>query len=179
MGKIIDVFWFLFIIIEFFIIIITFCYLKREYVKALTNYYSKNAKVRKYCVIKKEEARKNIIKMNVTQYIDTQEINRRIGYAQLVFSSQGNYIASEKLFQNRIKIGRDSSNDIIIKDYTVSRKQCQIIKRDGKFILKNISKRNVTRLNNKVVKNSKEIKYGDIIKIGNIKFEFDNVLEVI
>ena len=115
--------------------------------------------------------------MNMTQYIDAEAVNKQISYARLIFNTNGNYLTSENISKKIIRIGRDPRNDIVIRDYTVSRMQCWIVKEKDRFILKNYSYINTTKLNGKTVKKSKEIRYGDVVKIGNITFTFDNVLE--
>ena len=83
------------------------------------------------------------------------------------------------MIRDKIKIGRDYRNDIMIKDLTVSRRQCLIMKRDNRFILKNFSESNITRLNDKIVNNKAEIKYGDTVRIGRLTFKFVDILDVV
>ncbi len=51
-------------------------------------YYISIAKKKKA----KKNTKKNIVKMNITQHIYAQEINERVGYAQLEFLKDGQYI---------------------------------------------------------------------------------------
>ena len=106
---------------------------------------------------------------------NVQEMNKKLEYIQLIFIREGKYIASREIPNKKILIGRDPRNDVIINDRSVSRKQCQIVKKDKTFILTNYSKTNPTRLNGIIVTKSTEIKYGDVVKIGNIFFTFDSV----
>ncbi len=172
-----NVLWFIFIFVEIAVTIFTYYYLKREYAKALEDYYRNQFEIRRYFNIKKNEARKSIVQMNITDYIDTQEINEQLESVQFEFAKEGNHIVTERISKSKIHIGRDSRNDIIIKDRTVSKQQCIIIKRDGRFLLKNLSDRNATRVNGEVVSRKREIKYGDFIEIGKISFRFNNILE--
>lgn len=174
-----DIFWTLFIMVEFFVTIITFYYLRQEYVKELENYYKKNLEFKNYSITKKNENKKSIIQMNITQNIDTQEINKQIGYVQLEFIKNGEHFMSDKISKRKIHIGRDSRNDIIVKDHTVSKQQCLIIRKDNKFILRNFSTINSTRLNGKTVKNKEEVKYGDVVNIGKVAFKLNNISEVV
>lgn len=178
MGRIIESMWYIFILFEFFIMIITYYYLKQEYVKASGRYCKKNYEVEKNNIAKKEKPKKNIVKMNITQHIDAKIINEQVGYAQLEFIRDGGYISSQRMFQDKVRIGRDYRNDIVIKDLTVSRQQCLITKRDSIFVLRNFSDKNITRLNDKVIKNKAEIKYGDVVTIGRVTFRFNNISEM-
>lgn len=175
MNKILDVAWLIFIVLESFILFITFCYLRREYIKAIEESNENKRKIKTYIIEKKDIAIKNIIKMNKTEIIDVQEIKKQLEYVQLIFLLDGNYIGGGEISNEKIRIGRDPRNDIVINNRTVSRKQCLIVKENNTFILKNYSYANKTRLNGKIVKKSKEIKYGDVVKIGNISFTFDSV----
>lgn len=105
-----------------------------------------------------------------------REDNKKIKYMQLTFFING-LTKSIKILGKVTKIGRDSSNDIVINDITVSRKQCQIVYENDIFILENYSPANTTRLNGKIVKKSKEIKCGDVVEIGNVAFTFDSATE--
>lgn len=108
---------------------------------------------------------------------NAQEINKQLECVQLIFLRNGQYIGSKELPNKKIRIGREQRNDVVIKDRTVSRKQCLIVKENDIFILKNYSRANKTRLNGKIVNNSKEIKYGDVVGIGNIAFTFERVVK--
>lgn len=177
MDKILGFVWPLFIVLEFFVIFVTLCYLKREYEKVVKKYNESKREVRTYIIEKKDTAANNIVNMNMTQIIDAQEINRQLEYVQLIFLRKGQYIGSKEMPNKKIRIGREQRNDVVIKDRTVSRKQCLIVKENDIFILKNYSRANKTRLNGKIVNNSKEIKYGDVVGIGNIAFTFDRVMK--
>lgn len=90
-------------------------------------YYISIAKKKKA----KKNTKKNIVKMNITQHIYAQEINERVGYAQLEFLKDGQYISRQKMTQDKIRIGRDYRNDIVIKDLTVSSVSLQVTKVSG------------------------------------------------
>lgn len=180
MNKLLDILGFVFIMFEVFISAVTFYYLKQQYVRVMKEYYKNENESRKKIIVRNEKIiKKDIIQINTTQYIDTAEINKQIGLAQLTFSKKGTWLSNEKMTQNRTRIGRDPRNDIVINDYTVSRKQCLIDKEDDKFILKNYSHKNVTRVNGKPVKKHKEIKEGDVVQIGNVTFVFDNIFKAV
>lgn len=179
MIKILDFVWPLFIALESFVIFAALSYLKREYYKAVEDYNKSKREVKTYIIEKKDTALNNIVKINKTQIIDAQEINRKLEFVQLIFLREGEFIGSREISNEKIRIGRDPRNDIVINNRTVSRKQCQIVKEKDIFILKNYSYANTTRLNGEMVKKSKEIKYGDVVKIGNITFTFDSVMEAV
>lgn len=176
MSKIFDFIWLLFISVEIFIIFVAFCYLRREYDKAVKEYNESKREIRTYIIEKKDTALKSIVKMNMTEIIDVQEINRQL-YVQLIFFKKGKYIGNKEIPNKKIRIGRDQRSDVVIKDRSVSRKQCQIVKEGDIFILKNYSQANTTTLNGEIVTKSTEIKYGDVVGIGNIAFTFDSVME--
>ena len=142
-------------------------------------YYISIAKKKKAKKNTKKNTKKNIVKMNITQHIYAQEINERVGYAQLEFLKDGQYISRQKMTQDKIRIGRDYRNDIVIKDLTVSRRQCLIMKKDDKFVLRNSSENNVTCLNDQIIKNKAEIKYGDIVRMGRVTFKFVDISELV
>ncbi len=181
MATIIDIFWSVFMASEFFIIALTFCYLKREYSKATAISSEKNSKIdlsaKKKEPIKKS-SQKNIVKLNETQCMNTDKINSQIGYAQLNFLQDGKRISSQIMSQTKIRIGRDPRNDIMIKERTVSRQQCLISKRNNKFILKNYAKKNITRINGNIVDDKAELKYGDVIEMGKITLVFIDIKNI-
>ena len=133
MGKFIEIIWLFIVVIELFVIIITYYYLKREYIKATHRFNE----IMDDTIAKKKKAKKNtkknIVKMNITQHIYAQEINERVGYAQLEFLKDGQYISRQKMTQDKIRIGRDYRNDIVITDLTFSRRQGEIWKRKINF----------------------------------------------
>lgn len=177
MNKILDFIWPIFIVVESFVIFAAFCSLKREYDKAVKEYNESKREIRTYIIEKKDTAMKNMVKMNMTEIIDVNEINRKLESVQLIFLREGQYIGSREISTKKIRIGRDQRNDIVINDRSVSRKQCLIVKEGDIFILKNYSQSNTTKLNGKIVTRSREIKYGDVVGIGKITFTFDSVMK--
>lgn len=175
MIIIFDILWILVMLFEFFIICGTYYYLKREYSKVTL---ISNEKDKIEVPIKKDaphikSSQKNIVKQNITQRIDIEKINSQVMYARLTFMQDKNCIASKIMSQNKLLIGRDLRSDIVIKEHTVSRKQCIISLRDNTFILKNFATKNITCVNGETIEEKAKIKYGDVIKMGNITFIFD------
>lgn len=174
MYKVVDIVWFIFIGVEFFVSIITFYYLSKEYKKALAECKEENRRQGKKYFVVQGAVNKRKVKLNMTERIDVEEINKELECVTFKFNN-GTTLKIKKIVGNRIRIGRDPRNDIKIEDVTVSRKQCIIEIRDGEYILHNFSNRNVTRINGQKVKQSKEIKDGDTVEMGNMKFVFTDV----
>ncbi len=72
--------------------------------------------------------------------------------------------------------GERGYSHIQLKDQTVSRKQAEIIYRDGKIMLKNLSETNYTQVNGVDVKPNEvvELAPGSIIRTGAIEFKYSN-----
>jgi pSer/pThr/pTyr-binding forkhead associated (FHA) protein len=69
-------------------------------------------------------------------------------------------------FDDHILVGRSTNCDVIIRDGTVSREHFTISRIKNKYILTNLNKKNVTYLNDRIIKR-KAVKDGDIVKIGS------------
>lgn len=179
MNKIIIIIWTILVILVLYTILETCKFLKVEYATALKNYNQKNKQFRYFTASKRKESLRNIVKNNFTKAIDTQQINKQIGYAMLSFQANGTPINDERIYKDKVSIGRANENDIILKDQTVSREQCLIIKMENKFIICDLSSTNKTLLNGVPVNNNCEIKYGDIVEIGNVRFQFNDIIETI
>lgn len=157
----------------------TLVYLMVEYKKALVYYDKKQKKRKAYRDTKKEEVFKNVIKDNVTKIINAKKINEQIGYAMLSFVGRNENTTDTKMQKEKVNVGRSRDNDIVVNDLTVSRQQCLIVKKGYKFYICNLSNTNKTLLNGVPVDNTMEIKYGDIVEIGEITFRFNDVLQAI
>ena len=179
MNKLIIVIWAILIILALYTIFETYKFLKVEYAIALKHYNQKNKKFRNYTISKRNDSLKNIVKNNFTKAMDTQQINKQIGYAMLSFQTNGVPINDEKIYKDKVSIGRAHENDIILNDRTVSREQCLIIKMENKFIICDLSSTNKTLLNGHPVNNNCEIKYGDMVEIGNVRFQFNDIIATI
>lgn len=73
-------------------------------------------------------------------------------------------------------VGRARHCDIIIKFATISRTQCALIRDDdGNWFVHNLSEKNTTMINNKVIEGKTQLKYGDKLKIGGVEFTFEAI----
>jgi pSer/pThr/pTyr-binding forkhead associated (FHA) protein len=71
-----------------------------------------------------------------------------------------------------LKIGRYQDNDIIIPDIAVSRRHAKITRIGNQYIYQDQSTNGSYVNNKKIIYNEVELNDGDIIKIGNDKFQF-------
>lgn len=75
-------------------------------------------------------------------------------------------------------VGRSRHCDLIVKYATISRTQCALIRDDdGNWSIHNLSDKYTTKVNNKLVRNKRRIKYGDAISIGGVNFLFEAITE--
>jgi Zn-dependent protease with chaperone function len=70
------------------------------------------------------------------------------------------------------RIGRNSENDVVLNSERVSRYHAEIACRDDVFLIVDKGSRNGIWVNRQRVKNSTEIKSGDVIRIGRQDFTF-------
>lgn len=177
MVKVSDLILIIFIVMSGLYTYIFFHYLFKEYQKATLAYYTKKIRQRDYCSVKKETAKRRKIKNNVTKLLNPSLINSKVGYAVLEFLDEnGNIRKSEKIYKNNFSIGREDSNDIVLQDDKISRKQCTISQLENKYFIYNLSKTNQTKLNGLDVNKSSEISFGDIVDIGDTKFRFADII---
>lgn len=117
----------------------------------------------------------NIIKMiyldissgeNIGKESDTylKLINRK---EQLPFKVMEHYYLS-----NSVSIGREDSNDIVIKDRFISKRHAHIVKDEGIYFLEDLGSANGTFLNGQEIHDAIELKDKDIIDIGQVEFLF-------
>lgn len=165
------------IIISSLYIYIFFLYLYNQYKKAEATYYKEEINIKKRCLAIKEKQKNNKIKNNVTTIINSELINEKAGYAMIEFINQyGATIKTQIIRRPSLKIGRDESNDIVLRAQTVSRYQCSIICKNNTFTIYNYSKSNPTILNNVEIKDKKELFFDDVIKIANYTLRFREVI---
>jgi Nif-specific regulatory protein len=72
---------------------------------------------------------------------------------------------------DKITVGRGSSNDITLKDSSVSREHCLIEKRGGEFFISDLHSLNGTFVNGKRAENT-VLKHGNKVDIGDFTFRF-------
>ena len=83
------------------------------------------------------------------------------------------YLIKEYYVLNRkIDIGRSINNDIIIQNQFVSKNHARLEKENNNHYISDLNSSNGTYLNGKKLVGTAELSHGDIIKIGNIEFEF-------
>lgn len=178
MVKISDFILIIFIVMSVLYIYIFFHYLFIEYRKASIAFYTKKVRQRDYYSAKKETVRRRKIKNNVTKLLNPSLINSKVGYVVLEFLDEnGNIQKSEKIYKNNFSIGREGSNDIVLQDDKISRKQCTISQLGNKYFICNLSKTNQTKLNGLDVNKSSEISFGDIVDMGGTKFRFADIID--
>jgi hypothetical protein len=68
-------------------------------------------------------------------------------------------------------IGRNENNQIIINDPFISNYHAIVALIDGKLIIRDLNSTNGVKLNNDNIKESAELKDGDILEIGRIIFK--------
>lgn len=177
MVKISDFIFIIFIVISGLFTCIFFLYLFKEYEKATLAFYTKKVRQKQYYSVRKETVKKQKIKNNFTKLLDPSLINSKTGYAVLEFLDEnGSIRKSEKIYKNKFSIGREGSNDIVLQDDKISRKQCIILQLENKYFIYNLSETNQTKLNGLDVNKSSEISFGDIVDIGNTKFRFADII---
>lgn len=159
-------------------IYIFFIYLIKEYRKAASRYQEQKQRTKKVYIITKEMSKKDAIKNNVTELLDSSAINSQVGYADLEFlDEKGKITRTFKIRKKLFKLGRDNTNDLILHDSKVSKNHCLIKCQDKRFLICNQSDVNPIMLNGIVIKGTSEIKYGDIVDIGNTTFRFADIIK--
>lgn len=119
---------------------------------------------------------KRQIKNNVTELIDHDLINKRIGYAVIEFlDEQGRVNTTQTIYKSYISIGREESNDISLPSQKVSRSHCIITYQNRKFFICNLSHTNPTILNGTFVENTSQLYFGDTIQIANYTLRFCDI----
>ncbi len=76
-----------------------------------------------------------------------------------------------KIFEGRTKIGRNSSNNIVIDNHEISDDHVLLLSRDNKIIIQDQLSANGTFVNGEKIDERKEVKDNDIIKLGSISFK--------
>lgn len=69
-------------------------------------------------------------------------------------------------------IGREDSNDIVIKDNFISKKHAHIIKDQDLYFIEDLGSANGTYLNGQRIEDAIELKDKDMIDIGRVEFLF-------
>jgi predicted component of type VI protein secretion system len=78
------------------------------------------------------------------------------------------------LIKEKISIGRNATNLIVLEHPSVSGRHCAITHVNNRFILADMGSTNGTRVNQKDIKAEIELKPKDLVQIGALEFMFDN-----
>jgi len=115
-----------------------------------------------------ELTKKEIISTKTTRYFNHQEYN--------LLALNGKEKGEVYLFdKSELKIGRYYDNDIIINDLKVSRRHAKISKIGDIFVFKDQSTNGSYVNKESLNHNEQELKEGDTITIGKMKFKFSKV----
>ena len=69
-------------------------------------------------------------------------------------------------------VGRDGSNDIVLKDDRVSGLHMKILYREGEYQVEDLDSTNGTYVNGERIKGSVTLKNEDLLKVGSTIFKF-------
>ena len=78
------------------------------------------------------------------------------------------------LGENTVTLGRSLDNDIVVEDAEVSRHQAQIMRRFGKYLLRDLGSSNGTWVNGQLVAQC-VLRDGDVIGLGSAEMVFEKV----
>jgi len=67
-------------------------------------------------------------------------------------------------------IGRDSDNQVVVRDSTVSGRHCAVYFRDGRWWVEDLGSTNGTWLNDREVHAPEPVKPGDLLQVGRAAF---------
>ncbi|HLD74732.1 MAG TPA: FHA domain-containing protein [Bdellovibrionota bacterium] len=114
----------------------------------------------------------------VIRYDHAQKLHEPKGYeARLHIVSGPEEGTTYQLVGKSINIGRQSDNDIVLKDLKASRHHVQIFFKDNRYVVKDLNSQNGVFINNQKVVES-EIRSGDFVSMGNTVFKFVENIEV-
>lgn len=85
------------------------------------------------------------------------------------YKVKDHYIIDEK-----ITLGRDKQNDIVLKDPFISKNHMMIVEDEGDYFLEDLNSANGTYLNRGKVEDIVSLKNGDVVEVGNVEFLFVN-----
>lgn len=99
------------------------------------------------------------------------EVPKPPDYARLVMISPPEPGREFPITGEIITLGRTDENIIIINHPSVSRQHAEIHIKEGKYTIKDLDSANGVRVNGEEYK-TKELKFGDVIELGVVKFKF-------
>jgi len=94
---------------------------------------------------------------------------RALVHAWLINNDNGQ---SYQLYEGDTRIGRDSNNDISLKDSSVSREHTLIREDRGHFVIIDRGSKSGTLVNKKKIDASYQLAHGDTIEIGDLRLDF-------
>jgi diguanylate cyclase (GGDEF)-like protein len=71
-----------------------------------------------------------------------------------------------------VRLGRDSDNEIVLDDDTVSRRHARIEKREGGWVVMDVGSRNGTLVNDREISGTESLRSGDRLQIGSTVFKY-------
>ena len=77
-----------------------------------------------------------------------------------------------ELTEQKTKLGRDPSNDVVVDFISVSRNHALITKQDSHFLLEDLHSRNGTYINGQTLQDRRRLNDGDEIEICEVVFKF-------
>lgn len=97
----------------------------------------------------------------------------------LVKHESGEMIKIDVPLNSKISIGRESVNDIVLDDMTVSRVHCTILNDSDKLYLRDEKSTNGTSVNDHVLSPNEvvELHHGDAIRMARCLFVFQTIVE--
>lgn len=160
-----------YILFGFIVGILSYYYSIRQY-KYNKIYYTRQSG-------KKRQAKKeklSHVKSNMTQYIDTNELNKEINCPIITFINTKK-TEPIRLTEDKIIIGRSKTDDIIIDNPNVSRSHCVIFKKNKKYFLELSATKNPIYINGKkMIKSQEELADGDTISLVNANISFNFII---
>ena len=115
----------------------------------------------------------------VVRYDYAHKLHEPKGYeARLHIVSGPEEGTTYQLVGKNINIGRQSDNDIVLKDLKASRHHVQIFFKDNRYIVKDLNSQNGVFINNQKIIES-EVRSGDFVSIGNTVFKFVENIEIL
>ncbi len=79
-----------------------------------------------------------------------------------------------EIVKDRMTIGRNPVNDVVLTDEAVSSQHCYVAKRGAGYVMRDLNSTNGTMLNFERIKDEVELKPKHVIQIGSCEFMFES-----